>query len=110
MTSSPRLDEAGSPAAAEPASERAPSSVVRKVVMPKPGDVWGDFRLVEKIGEGSMGMVFKAHQLSLNRAVALKVLTPYLGRSASFRERFLREAQSVARISSPYVVQVFAGG
>ncbi len=62
------------------------------------------YRLIEKIGSGSMGTVYKAIQLSLQRTVAIKILSPHLARNPSYVERFLREARAVARLSHPHVI------
>jgi len=64
----------------------------------------GAFELVEKIGQGGMGSVFKARQKELNRLVALKILSPRLVRNPEFVERFLREARSAGRLSHPNIV------
>ncbi len=74
------------------------------------GTVWGDFRLGELIGSGGMGSVYRGHQLSLDRPVAIKVLGGHLSGSEAFRQRFLLEARSIAQISSPHVVQVYTAG
>lgn len=62
------------------------------------------YRLLEKIGSGSMGTVYKATQLSLQRTVAIKILSPHLARDPRYVERFLREARAVARLSHPNVI------
>jgi eukaryotic-like serine/threonine-protein kinase len=62
------------------------------------------FRLVEKLGQGSMGTVYKGVQKSLERTVAIKVMPPELGRNANFVKRFLREARSVAKLNHPNIV------
>jgi tRNA A-37 threonylcarbamoyl transferase component Bud32 len=62
--------------------------------------------ILEFIGQGGMGFVFKARQLKLNRLVALKILPEALARDAAFAERFAREGQVLARLSHPNVVTV----
>lgn len=62
------------------------------------------FELLSKIGEGSMGVVYKVRQLSLDRVVALKILSPRLARNARYVARFQREAKAVARLSHPNIV------
>ena len=64
----------------------------------------GGFELIEKIGQGGMGSVFKARQKELNRTVALKVLSPRLARNNEFVQQFLREARSAGRLSHPNIV------
>jgi serine/threonine-protein kinase len=62
------------------------------------------YRLVEKLGQGSMGTVYKGVQRSLNRVVAIKVMPPELGRNVNFVRRFLREARAVAKLNHPNIV------
>lgn len=64
------------------------------------------YRIDGKLGEGGMGVVFKAHDTLLQRAVAIKTLTPLLLGDEGTR-RFLREAQSVARLNHPHIVSIF---
>ncbi|MDQ7780340.1 MAG: serine/threonine-protein kinase [Planctomycetota bacterium] len=63
------------------------------------------YRVTERLGEGSMGMVYKATQISMDRPVALKVLSPRLAANAKFVERFFREARAVARLNHPNIIQ-----
>ncbi len=104
----PGLATASDPGQVPPGGQ--PSGLPEWWLTPPENAIWGDFQLAEMIGQGGMGAVFRGHQLSLNRPVAIKVLTPYLSNSESFRLRFLREAQTVAQISSPHVVQVYGAG
>jgi serine/threonine protein kinase len=62
--------------------------------------------ILELLGRGGMGAVYKARQLKLDRFVALKILPPDLGREAAFAERFAREARALARLNHPQVVAV----
>jgi len=64
----------------------------------------GGYRLIEKVGAGTMGTVYKAKQLSLDRVVAIKILSPHLARKPDYVERFLREARAVARLNHPNVI------
>jgi len=68
----------------------------------------GDFRIEKKLGQGGMGTVFLATQVSLDRKVALKTLSPEFAKKQDFVKRFLREARSMARLQHPNVVQVYA--
>lgn len=63
------------------------------------------FEIVSKLGQGAMGGVYKAKQLSLDRVVALKVLPFELAKDKAYIERFLREARAVARLSHPNIIQ-----
>ncbi len=66
-----------------------------------------DFEILGKIGSGSMGAVFLARQLSLDRLVALKVLKPSLSRDRRYVERLSREARLVARLDHPNIVHAY---
>lgn len=68
----------------------------------------GHYSIVSELGRGGMGVVYKAHEDSLNRFVALKVLGKHLSEDESFVERFKREAQSAASLNHPNIVQVYA--
>jgi serine/threonine protein kinase len=77
---------------------------------PEPGEMLGPYRIVRRLGFGGMGVVFEAIEGTLNRSVALKVISPHLAHDAGFRARFVREAQAQASVRSPHVVTVFAHG
>lgn len=62
------------------------------------------FELIGKIGEGSMGVVYRVRQLSMDRIVALKILSPRLARNQRYVARFQREARAVAKLSHPSIV------
>jgi len=72
--------------------------------------VIGGHQLVAKLGQGGMGTVFKAIQLSMQREVALKVLTPALARDKEFTERFIREARAAGKVIHPNVISCFDVG
>lgn len=74
------------------------------------GATLGQYEIVEKIGQGGMAHVFKAYQRGLDRFVAIKVLSPTLAGEPGFTERFQREAQSVARLHHPNILQVYDFG
>ena len=63
-----------------------------------------------KLGEGGMGAVYHARQLSLDRSVAIKVLPPELARNRNFIQRFEREAKSLARINHANILQIYDFG
>ncbi len=67
----------------------------------------GDFHVIREVGRGSMGIVFEAEQRELKRKVALKILPPSLSVTETVIKRFLREAQSVAKLSHDNIVQIF---
>ncbi len=75
------------------------------------GDVFeGKWRLLEKLGQGGMGSVYRAQDLSLDREVAVKVLAGTLCNDAEFVARFEREAKLTAHLDHPNVVLVYAVG
>ena len=65
------------------------------------------FELHELIGEGAMGVVWKAYDEVLRRWVALKLLNPSFGRTRDLRDRFQREARAAAALQHPHIVTVF---
>lgn len=75
-----------------------------------PFDRLGDFRLLERIGAGASGVVFRARQETVGRDVALKVLGPDLGTSGESAARFEREAQAIGSLRHPNIVTVFVAG
>ncbi len=64
------------------------------------------FEIMEMLGRGGMGVVYKARQLQLDRLVALKILPPVDALTPDFVERFRREARSLAKLSHPNIVNV----
>ena len=73
---------------------------------PNPADMLLHYRLVEQIGEGGMGIVWKATDTKLDRDVAIKILPPDVSTDARRLARFEREAKSLAALSHPNVAQV----
>ena len=75
---------------------------------PKAGQTLGHYCLVEKLGEGGMGVVWKAHDLKLDRDVAVKFLPEGFSQDASRRAFFEREAKAVAALRHPNIVTIYA--
>ena len=65
---------------------------------------------MKKLGQGGMGEVYLAHQVSLDRQVALKVMNKQFSKQENFVKRFKREAQTMARLNHPNIVQGYAVG
>ena len=70
------------------------------------GTTLGNYKLVRKIAQGGMGVIYEAVQINLDRKVALKVLTPELATRPEFLQRFEREAKSAAALNHPNIVAV----
>jgi serine/threonine protein kinase/tetratricopeptide (TPR) repeat protein len=66
--------------------------------------------ILELIGKGGMGAVYKARQKQLDRIVALKILPPGIGHDAAFAERFTREAKALAKLNHPGIVTLYEFG
>jgi serine/threonine-protein kinase len=63
------------------------------------------YKILTKIGQGAMGSIYKALQISMDRVVAIKCLASKYSQNDKFRERFLREARAVARLNHPNIIQ-----
>jgi len=82
-------------------------------VSPEPDELARQFpqlEILELLGQGGMGVVYKARQRQLDRLVALKILPPQIGQTEAFAERFTREARSLARLSHPHIVIIYDFG
>src|SRR5262245_1745617 len=87
------------------------------VVHPRPGFTpltpaelaarFPNLEVLELLGHGGMGMVYKGRQPLLDRLVAIKSIRPDLHANAEFQERFLREARTLAKLRHPFIVTVF---
>ncbi|MDE3090863.1 MAG: serine/threonine protein kinase, partial [Chloroflexota bacterium] len=74
------------------------------------GKTVGNYQIVEEIGRGGMGTVFRGFQPSLNRPVAIKVLSPALAQDAEFFKRFKQEALATAALDHPNIIHVYDTG
>ena len=69
--------------------------------------VFGGCRLIKKIGEGGMGVVYLAHHLALNKNVAVKILPPSFAMEEERVKRFIREARSAAQLEHSNIIQIY---
>lgn len=74
------------------------------------GQSLGGYLLEEELGRGSMGMVYRGKQVSLGREVAVKILPQSLTQDPSYVARFIREAQIMAGLNHPHIVQIYDAG
>ncbi len=107
------LMQAGIPTG--PQTEGAGGEAARKpgFTPPPPADLaplFPQLDILELIGQGGMGAVYKARQPALDRLVALKILAPQTANDPGFAERFGREARALARLSHPNIVAVYDYG
>jgi len=67
----------------------------------------GHYDIIAELGRGGMGVVYKGYETSLNRYVAIKVLAESLAHDESVKERFLREARSMAALNDPHIISIY---
>jgi serine/threonine protein kinase len=92
-------------AADKPTSVGPPSGAGDDAAMDlKPGTILGQYRILEPLGAGGMGHVYKAMHVAMDRTVALKVIAPHLLRDARARARFQQEVRTAARLHHPNIV------
>jgi serine/threonine protein kinase, bacterial len=71
---------------------------------------FGRYRLIEPLGRGGMGEVWRAHDTAIDRIVALKRLLPHFTEDQAYEQRFRREARAAARLDDPHVVPIYDVG
>ena len=94
----------------QPTSAQSNKTVSRSTNQRRTARQIGDYRIVREIGRGGMGIVYEAHQKSLNRQVALKILPFAAVLDQRQIARFRNEAQAAAQLHHPHIVPVFAVG
>ena len=70
------------------------------------GTAFGRYRLIELLGRGGMGEVWRAHDPDTDRIVAIKVLPAHLSDDEMLQQRFRREAHAAARLNNPHVIPI----
>ncbi|HKW79044.1 MAG TPA: serine/threonine-protein kinase, partial [Candidatus Limnocylindria bacterium] len=73
----------------------------------QPGNRLGSYEILEKVGAGGMGAVYKGYQTALGRYVAIKVLPPQTAGDPAFAERFAQEARAIGKLRHPNIVTAF---
>ena len=97
-------------AAADSAATRSPSGRVAPPTVEEVAAHFPELEILELIGAGGMGAVYKVRQPKLDRFVALKILSSDLAEKPTFAERFNREGRFLARLNHPHIVSVFDFG
>jgi len=95
---------------ASPALEVAAQGIEQHQAQSLVGRSLGPYRILALLGAGGMGEVYKASDTRLNRTVAIKVLPQHVSGDQEFRQRFEREARTVASLSHPHICSVFDVG
>ena len=98
---------------AQSGPDMKPTTLTSGFVPPAPEELAKHFpqlEILELLGKGGMGAVYKARQPELDRLVAVKILPPEVGQDPAFAERFTREARALAKLSHQNIVSIFDFG
>src|SRR5438128_10058683 len=71
-------------------------------------ELLGSYRLIDRLGAGGMGEVWRAEDTRLLREVAIKILSDHIANDPEFKARFLREARTIAQLNHPNIATIFA--
>jgi serine/threonine protein kinase len=104
------LIKSGFPSGIESKSETGNRSPFTPPSLGEMAKLFPQLEILELIGQGGMGAVYKARQKQLQRMVALKILPPGIGAEPAFAERFTREAQALAQLNHPGIVTLYEFG
>ena len=104
------LIKAGFPTGAETDTGSATQPAFVPPTVGEIAKLFPQLEILELVGKGGMGAVYKARQKQLNRFVALKILPPDIGDEPAFAERFTREAQALAQLNHPNIVTLYEFG
>src|SRR3954454_3917380 len=88
----------------------ATDAVTGRYREPVEGTPFGRYRLIELLGRGGMGEVWRAYDSDIDRVVALKMLLPHISQDPDYEKRFRREARAAARLDDPHVVPIYDVG
>src|SRR5262245_34675035 len=98
------------PAAPQPAPRGGAQVAMRAPEGPGEIGRLGPYRVLELLGAGGMGCVYRAEDVQLQRPVALKILKPQLAHEEDLRKRFLREARAAAQCKNDHIVTIYQVG
>jgi serine/threonine protein kinase len=104
------LDEMENPGGSDVFRKREHSANAASMRSLTSGSRLGPYEILDRIGEGGMGVVYRARDPRLNRQVAIKLLSPELAGDPQARERLRREARAAAALDHPYICKIFEIG